>query len=61
MMSANTFATTTLLLITTTAQTTTFLLVPGTQRFAAKGEVIVFDDGRLNPCVGGRVDEVIGR
>lgn len=38
------------------AVTTTLLFVQGTQRLAAKGEVLILNDNRLNPRVGIEVD-----
>lgn len=38
------------------AQTSPLLLVPSAQRLAAEHEVIVLDDGGLDPALGGEVD-----
>ncbi|KAM6537979.1 hypothetical protein FALCPG4_003871 [Fusarium falciforme] len=45
-----------LLLIAAAAETATFLLVPGAQGLSAKGQVLVLDDGGLDPGVGRGVD-----
>lgn len=41
-----------LLLVAAAAETATLLLVPGAQGLSAKGQILVLDDGGLDPGVG---------
>jgi len=45
-----------LLLVVSSAQAPAVFFVPGAQRLAAKGEIVVFDDGGDHPWVVGEVD-----
>ena len=60
-MSPDALATSSLLAVfTAAAVATTVLLVPGAQALATKHEVVVFDDGGLDPGVGADIDFLRG-